>query len=36
MKVAFNYSARYQATPDIKCIAATEQHKSTQSSFIPF
>lgn len=36
-EIVFNYSARYQATPEIKCISATEQHtKSTRRSFIPF
>lgn len=35
MKNVFNYSGRYQATPVIKCISATEQQsKSTQRSFI--
>lgn len=34
MKIVFNYSGRFQATPEIKCISATEQHtKSTQRSF---
>lgn len=37
MKIVFNYSGRYQATPEIECISATEQYtKSMQRSFTLF
>lgn len=37
MKIVFNYSGRYQATPEIKCVGAIEQHtKSRQRSFMLF